>query len=131
MVFWNVAGVRLRSDVASCRAFPPPGRYISTVAACCGIGAASASAPATWRIESGRYRESGVRLSRPYASDSPPKTHFVPGAAKPAVHPDVDRTALRGGARRRAQSCSAIALDHVGHRPVYLHRECPSFDTTP
>src|ERR1700723_507920 len=83
------------------------------------------------RLESDRRRESGAAVSRPYVSGSRPKTRIVRLAARPAIHPAVDRAAPRGGARRLAESCSTIPLDSAQHRLGCRHKECPSRDTAP
>src|SRR6266702_7674777 len=103
--------------------------YRSTVAVCCGSGAAFASVRASGRLESDRCRESGAAVSRLYVSGSPPIARDAGFVVTSVIHPTVDRAVRRAGVRRHARSCVTIPRDNAEHRLEYLHRECPSRDT--
>jgi len=58
----------------------------------------SASTRSSERPELDRCRESGAAISRLYVSGFPPITPGAAFAARPAIHPIVDRAALLAGA---------------------------------
>src|SRR2546429_8744005 len=106
-------------------------RSSAIVAAGCGNGGASGSAPPTLPPESGRSKESDAAISWRYVFCSRPTDPAALVCANPAGHLAVRRSARRDAARRLPESCSTIPNDGTERRLVYLHREWPILDTRP
>jgi hypothetical protein len=66
-----------------------------------------------------------VTRSRPAASGSRPGILLALCAARSAIHPVADRTALRGDAPRRGESYSATARDACKTRLRQMARDRP------
>src|ERR1700746_1458996 len=116
-------------DICDCRGSRCPSHYRSTVAVCYGTGVGSASARSSGRLESDRYRESAVVVSRLYVCGSPPITRDEVCVVTSAIRPTADRAARHADARRHVRSSVATVGDNAEHRPEYPHKECSSCDT--
>src|SRR5438552_18164884 len=104
---------------------------MSTVVACCGTDAGSASARSAERPGLGRSKESGAVIWSRSVSGFPPIDPSAPLGATLAEHRAVGRKTQPAGGRPLLQSCSTTLCDDAGRRLAAPHTKFPNCDTEP